>query len=972
MLKRFFCLVLTVCLLTTLAPNIAAAPPASTAVATPEPVTVPIWQGEYQTLSAYRYGSDLLFSASDLARLSGFEMTSTADCIEYHRGLKVVTVHLTNHTITARRQDKTTSLNSPVQLIESEYFLSASSMLSWLNMRCSVEDGTLILVPTLVSIWDILDDNFVISRDDFSMATCAELMLRSEKELTALAYVEKSFSGKFVDYISHGGWTTEQYYNLFNDLVLDQSASQETNDLLLKQAEEISYTLDNAQLLLSFVFPEKKYGDAANVIEPSLSAAKKLSRYYVFCKLYTQDHSLKMAMLDSLLDNQNYAFDDALITAAGQAKLTYSNFWAGTLFTVGYDTIYAWAEDLTSFDILNNLGLRYIFGIPQNVLMERFRYYETLSDTACDLFLDMQYHSSYRDAISIFDMEAYAMLFYYGVEQRYRAMAQHCLDNDYIDDFIADFLNEYADAAQAKYSLFEAAAASADCDSLNIYERTRAANNILKLFEDVAVTVPTSGICAAAQRGILLATAREYHPRAKDWHWKMVDFDSDGTEELVTYGRLYPGEPVNFMILDGDSFGTFTLSENTPLQQNHTTDAFTHSKNVTLQQDRTTGTYYIVCETREGLETLTEYYTWSNHGWSVYASAYVCPIYEYEGPEILMEEQYTLQGRTATKEDYAHAVAELDLMEANALTMDMDSPDLLDVHCQGTPEMLMNQLQDYVIKHFENQQIGWRDLNGDGAQDLLIAIYNADRTLIASAQSPRTADTDFFLKDISRSLTLIAAIDTGDGVRLRTMNTWLPLNHIKEKNKFMRFLDGYLKIEQQLYTYQEMGAPFTISLEQDPIGADLLGTPWTDVDGAIDFNQGLGNIDWGFGYYGKFHVTVHRGPLYIGDELDTYGVDSVQFTQFYRNAYELMPDLYPGLTCSEFLLFPPEGCSNITTPKTVTSILTGETMTRSSCYWYDETTEKYYLAWFYFRDDDSAESLLFVDMAMLEYPPNID
>lgn len=940
MAKRILSLLLVLCLMLPLAPKASAGQLTGPSL-TPEPVVVSAWQDGPLRISAYRYGEDLLFSAEDLARLSGYSLQITKDEIIFTRGIKVVRAMVDTNVILAMQNEQGYQMNSSVKLIDGKYYLSASSLLSWLNMNCYVKDRTLYLMPTPISFWDLIGE-YQPARFNFSMAECARLMLCSEKDLEALAYMEKSFSGSVMDYITGGSWTEKQYFNLFEDMMLDQSAADAAKDCLEMYADGYGFAISAAEIIVKSI----KDSEMETILEHVGIALDAGSAACAFALLFSQDNDTKLAMLDSLIKNYDSDEYSHLIMAARQVKQAYTNVWAGALYKLGYDFFYDFAADYSCLSLLDWLDIDYIRSVAQSELMRRFAYYEQLSDLACRLYVKKIGNYS-----NIFDLEALAMLYLYGVEQRYRAMAQHVLDNDFIDDFIADSINVYADAAEDQYAAFLAASAYADYDSIDDAYRSQVATEIKELFKKVDISTPASGAAITAEQGVFLAAIQA--SGMTDYQWGLVDLDSDNVKELLLFGRIDSINAPGCMVLDGEKLGVFNFASGDGA--------------AALYRDSGSGKYYIYYRFTDGQELLEEYYLWQDTGWTKVAGAHHDPIYEnHESPVLEYEKTFTLNGAASTESAYNAFVGGLKLVPQT--DPGLSCPDLLDFTISGDPTGLMDQICSYINDRPGLERGTRGDLNGDGKEDRVYLLYNPRSLYTQSAQKLYCSGREYLLGDTTRRATLVALVDSGSGIRVRCMNVNIPLEHLEESPE-LYIKEGFLQMEDQYYVYREGdGQPFTRDLAQTFLGDMLYGRSFEDMDWDISYEN---NWPYGSPYGGAYYdcqdypTEVIYGKIYRGDEAEI-GVVQANFREYYPTVYELLPEIYPGMTTADFLRYVNEEAKP-TNPKDYKDPTTGELMAQCKTCWYIEDTGWYYLVTAYLSKTNG--TLLFADAELMKKPP---
>lgn len=120
-------------------------------------VSVCISDGETQrTYSAIAYADDLYFPAESFGEITNYRFTNGQDKYGYILGRKILSVEKN----TGKFQIMLFQHEGTVPIISKDGtdYLSASALLPWMNVRCTVDNGILEILPDGLSIWEVVDN----------------------------------------------------------------------------------------------------------------------------------------------------------------------------------------------------------------------------------------------------------------------------------------------------------------------------------------------------------------------------------------------------------------------------------------------------------------------------------------------------------------------------------------------------------------------------------------------------------------------------------------------------------------------------------------------------------------------------------------------------------------------------------------------------------------------------------------------
>ena len=129
------------------------------AVMAAEPKLVYIRVSDGDTEKSYQViheNNDIYFSAEAFGEITGYAFTASAN-YGYQLGRKIIVVNPTNGDLQIPVLHYTGNIGEIIE-VDGTHYLSASQLLPWMNVTCSVNNGVLTIVADKASIWKITQD----------------------------------------------------------------------------------------------------------------------------------------------------------------------------------------------------------------------------------------------------------------------------------------------------------------------------------------------------------------------------------------------------------------------------------------------------------------------------------------------------------------------------------------------------------------------------------------------------------------------------------------------------------------------------------------------------------------------------------------------------------------------------------------------------------------------------------------------
>ena len=289
--------------------------------------------GIRKNLSVIEAGEDLLLSGEDLAALGGFEYRIEKGSAYFSRGMKTLRVDLSTSRLYPF-EDITLvgkiNFAEKVQEIDGVYYFPGSEMLPWLNVTCFLKDGVLNIQTDDVSIWEIIPQ-FVPENFSFDFTACCKELGVNGKYLKARAYLQdEGLSGMFFDLIPVVGDYLD-YYDLYEDVLQDQSAAENEMEEFLDDAKDSEYWMgiaDDFEVIDDLPDEIRVFGEASRVLaNNAVSFAFELGTYVKY--FYMHDKNVLSALLSMELNSDLYGLPDNATTPLVSIREHYEDDDAG-------------------------------------------------------------------------------------------------------------------------------------------------------------------------------------------------------------------------------------------------------------------------------------------------------------------------------------------------------------------------------------------------------------------------------------------------------------------------------------------------------------------------------------------------------------------------------------------------------------------------------------------------------------------
>lgn len=927
MKKRFFSMLLVLCLLFTSLPVLAETPVRSAVVINQ--------MGVERRATVYEIDGDMLFSAQDLADFSAHELEITGNKVSFTRGRKTVTVDANKNELTCSLSKGKTELVNPVMQVDGKYYISGAQLLKWLNVGMHFKKGKMFVNPNPVSIWDTDGE---LSDYAFTVKNCAQIMGISESKVKEILK-QKDLNKK-------------GYYDLLDAFFLDQSMTDKSTALLQEQVEVVSELTEYADICIEIFYPSMKY---LAVFENIGKVSQKLLRLTMYCSLFQENNTAKLEIMSSLIKTAKKNGNKDLAKAADDISDTYTDFWQGLLFT-GADELSKEVKGLldekaisspgifkeeeggssgifdeeafSSKEILKAIKVLWVDDKLSSKMLKRYPGYKELAAIALDYCEGGPGTGGYSD---LKEYVHHALLYLYATEQSYRVMVQYMFDNRYDQDQIDKMLIK-AGKAEGQYGFYLTALAYLTSDRIDHlshrddYDLVRMSFGNLTTRSDevpeVHLAEMMAGLAAFKDMGIT------------DLQWTMLDADGDGAEELFLYGSCSENtmEP-STMILDGSTLGIFT----------DTDEAYTG-----VTQSSANGCVYIEKKDSQPCLHQVTIYVWNGQRWA--------PVMDKEVIDGVSS-VYHVGGAEVRRSEYDRAYNALSLW----VMPEMECFDFDEVYQEGDAQTIFSVFDEYYPRRAGKTKVVAHDVTGDGLDDRIIFLWDA----AAVWQEGLTKDTCFGTETPctfdDRALTVIVAEDEYDYVRLRVCR--LP----RDNDEVEVLEDGTLVVSGIEYVYQPFGLPYQEDMWVDDgyfDMTDLLGVGPDLVESTLDVYHEWGEPQIGTAegeWYGE-HMAITYLQFHDDGAPENYVID-LSLNNFYNNPVPVYQYLTSDMPAWEILAGLPvqDGWSE---PEALLGYEGDVFAWQHEAWFYKPETDKYYLVTILTTDADGYEppmSIMFSD-----------
>ena len=760
--------------------------------------------GYERRVQVFTWEEDLLFSARDLADLSGFVLKSTPEAVSLTRGAKEIRVERSSGKLTCSLVSGSKILKSPVLELGGETYLSGAELLPWLNVGMKFEDGILYMVPNPVSLWDFAGE---INLKDygFSDQKCTEIMGISSKELNAILYMERNDSVIFSALNLEDFAETKEYYELLDDFFLDKSGSDAAIAELTEGMDVVTGLGSGVGQILDVMVP-----GLGEVLDTLGDIGKGAVRLYTYCTVFEADNTMQLNIMRSLKACRNYQYNQNMLDAVQQIIDTYTDYWSGLNYQTAYDLAQCEVEnleELTGQDLFRAFKMNWTDAKIDNTWLERFGCYRNLSG------IGLQVCRKGWGSGNFTELENYichAMLYLYMSEQCYQGIIQYMMDNGYREGFTRDMVLEMYRLAYRNdelYGKFLAASMYISYDRVSFKTHSGDYEMLVQSFAHLQLRQSDYGPARTAEMAVYMAALQDMN--IPGLRWTMADIDRDGAYEYILDGFFQdanPWEP-SILVLDGMHMGMFT-----PLGA---------AGMAGLTQAEDGGMYYVRYGYYSAMEQAEMIFAWNGGRWS--------PILRWEGTVEEIDGEYRtlgtyqVDGREADQEEHDRVLLELNLEDS----FELSNADPLEHTVPGDPEENFKLLDRYYEDRDGYLQTLSADLEGDGDSDRVYAILGAADLWKENAamEECHGGEIPFLFRDMA--LTLVVAENLGDSVRLRVCR--LPGEGDATP---VTIVDGQLLYQGNFYHYQTQGNPFpeeTESPAQIPSLAEMAGMPYSVI-----------------------------------------------------------------------------------------------------------------------------------------------
>ncbi len=401
-------------------------------------------EGDFRVLE---HGDELLFSAEDLAEISGFSYEKKDEQIILSRGAKDVRIDPKKsqmYLLEGTGADTDRKLKTKPVEEDGEWFLPGSEVLPQLNISVlGMEDGFLYIYRDDISIWDIYED-FDANDYKFDFArACTNMGVKTNGTKVMAALNNKGLSemtkvGKLVGHRYQSDVVT--YTDIFEDMILEKDSSEKAWNIVWKDADIIADLLECAGKLTGGSESEIDLGSV-------FTFADEMGEYALLAKHAEIIESDKLELIKAIQDNYggNYHYAKEIREAASGISNTYTEIGKnGALAKLNETLRKIWVESEMSLDLSS-------FSTAMDPYLEEFgisTFAEELKDVDNAVYYEVLANCA-KTAIKDYGMKHgtdcfrhHAMIYTYACEYSWRAMAEYAkrLKSSYADDFefIAD------------------------------------------------------------------------------------------------------------------------------------------------------------------------------------------------------------------------------------------------------------------------------------------------------------------------------------------------------------------------------------------------------------------------------------------------------------------------------------------------------------------------------------------------------
>lgn len=889
---------------------------------------------QHHNVYALEDGTDLLFSAQDLASFCNFTLSfPDSNTITFTRGYKVVSVDVTTSEVSFytpkninMKSAESAELPSKVVRKNDQYYLSAAGMLPRLNVTCMLDDGLLTIIPNPLSLWDFIFD-VDLSDYTFDIAYCAEVLGCTEKHVKSLVYSNNDLVDSIVYMIDADFADSHEYYEIFDRFIQDETvtdnAVQELGDAY-GLAAELAGSYTEVCETMDMVFPDFSHiNDAAfsDAVSTTFTVAESAAKFITYCNLFDHDNSKKLEVLDCFINHYAFQHSDAMVTAASQAKMTYENFWLGLMFQGGYSFIYDLTEEITFEGLRESLRVNYLGMLPDNELLERTEHFEALKGAARVVY-DKQFDPNSREQVSAW--YAHAFLYFYSVEQIYLGMVQHVIDMKGGQLEQVQSFGKTASKMESMYAKYLASSVYLNSDLFDNEFFTAKSSELLASLPYVTRMPSAGNASSAAEYAIFLSAL---HDSSIDIdRWTIMDIDCDGIEELL----------IDF----SDAYYHTLVLDNWAIDHQTYNTMYCDTTQILQTAD---GQVFIQYDYNDGESAYTVFRIWDGQHWSDVARwQNWLPDDSDSWSDFFYSDYWEVDGVGVDQDTYNQRVAPfLSATPADFNYMSYDSRSIT-----GDAQALMDDLDTYFQAREGFVKSIPTDVNNDKNTDRIYLLTDASTMWFELMDCDHSGDDHEIHNIRDHTVTLLLAENYGTEIQLRLQRLNLPYTEARAMLKNAKANSNTLTIGDETYYYQEYDTPFSTAPMFATTPADtLVGMTPGEVKSTLkNYEEWIGSgAGCAQGYLGDQLVMVNYASRYGMDD----GRDEVltaYIVPHYPTPLETCSELEPNMDAFTILhtIHPDNTIStNWTAVKMVTDAY-GIELCMTSCYYMQYESGNFY------------------------------
>ena len=321
--------------------------------------------------SAEYKDGDLFLPVDVYSKITRYTLNETADFYNFKLGRKIVSVNKSTGAVQVYYPHSSGG-QTPILEKDGTVYLSASVMLPWLNVQCSVENNVFYVIPDELSFWEVSEDLsydklFNLTREwgdstssviglsgmmvfDTFLNLRWDRLIPSEKNESTSLYDYRCYVSTYVDMATDDTLKSEKANKIFKTVFSVNGKLDDLDELLHLDKDKLQS--DTGRYLTELGFNSEsmntyyQLSDAWNDIRSSLTALSKVNKYmkpFQILKSYETiasadlDYLEYLAYLDTQLDSSTVigrSVNEANVRLDGKAGIltSYLLELGGTLF----------------------------------------------------------------------------------------------------------------------------------------------------------------------------------------------------------------------------------------------------------------------------------------------------------------------------------------------------------------------------------------------------------------------------------------------------------------------------------------------------------------------------------------------------------------------------------------------------------------------------------------------------------------